>query len=297
MKKNSVAVLLSSYNGEKYINEQIQSIFRQKDVDVFLFVRDDGSTDGTISILDKLKEKYKMKIYCEKNIGYAKSFWRLMNYADNFDYYCFCDQDDIWLEDKLSAAINKIEQEKSSNGEPILYTSRVIAVNNNKEIISDNVFNTCRPLNVYESFQKSKFPGCVFVFNKSAKNILIKYNGYMESHDWAAYCIISVFGKTIYDNNSFIYYRIHENNTIGKKNIFFEIYNKINRFFHRSKCSRSRFAIDFCKYYKDDIPSIYLHDIYQLAYYKLLMKKKIGLLFNKKFKGFVFKLYVLLNKV
>ena len=243
-----------------------------------------------------MKKKYNITLYPEKNIGYAASFWNLLNRVNSFDYYAFCDQDDIWLDEKISSAISLIEKE-TKNDYPVLYTSKVISVNNDGKILSKNTFNNNDKLNVYESFQKSKFPGCVFVFNNSARDCLIKYDGYMESHDWATYCIISVFGKTIFDDTSYIHYRIHENNAIGKKNRISEFLKKIKRFFSHSKCSRSKFAKDFYNVYKNEIPKEYLDDIFQLAFYKKKLKYRIMLFKNRNFKGFIFKFYVLIGKI
>ena len=296
MKKSSVAVLMSSYNGEKYIYEQIDCVLAQKDVDIHLFVRDDGSSDNTISILKTFNKEKNVTTFFENNIGYAKSFWNLLKRVDDYDYYCFCDQDDIWLDNKIISAINLIEK-NYSNKNPVLYTSKVISINKNKEIISYNTFDTYNKLDVYESFQKSKFPGCVFVFNKAARNILIQYDGYMESHDWAAYNIISVLGNTIFDDNSYIRYRLHETNAIGKANKFKEFLKKIKNFFRENKCTRSRFAKDFYNTFNKQIPYEYLKEIHALAFYKNSFKDKLTLIKSKKFKGTIFKLYVLLGKI
>lgn len=293
MKKNKVAVLMSTYNGEKYLEKQIETVMNQKNVDVYLFIRDDGSKDNTISILKKLETNKKIKIYYGDNIGYAASFWNLLKTVNDFDYYAFCDQDDIWLENKLYAGICKIN---TCIG-PALYTSKVCSINNNLEVVNENTFNNYTKLNIYQSFQKSVFPGCVFIFNNEARKILKEYNGFMESHDWAAYAIISVFGTTVYDNNSYIYYRIHEENTIGKKNKYSELFNKVFRFFKKSKCTRSRFAKDFYNTFKSNIPLKYIDDINNLANYKQSFKQRVSLLTSKKFKGCIFKLYVLLGKV
>lgn len=293
MLKNNVAVLLSTYNGEKYLKEQIDSVLNQKNANVTLVIRDDGSKDTTKDIIKKYNSD-KIKLIEGNNLGYAKSFWELMKSVKNYDYYAFCDQDDIWMDDKLFSAIKML---KEYDDIPALYTSSVVSVNNDMEIIDENTFNNTRTLSVYESFQKSKFPGCVFVFNNKAKIILEKYNGFMESHDWAAYSIISVFGKTVYDSNSHIKYRIHDNNAIGKQSVMKSFLKKGKRFFCKSKCVRSRFAKDFYETYENSIPEKYKNDIYQLAFYKSSFMNTVKLVKNKNFAGIIFKIYVLMNKV
>jgi rhamnosyltransferase len=288
---------MSTYNGEKYLSEQIDSLLRQIDVNVNVYIRDDGSKDSTLEILGKYAKLNKnIKIEYGENLGYAKSFWSMLKKDFDSDFYAFCDQDDIWEDNKLIEGINMIE--KQDMNIPILYTSCVRSVNNDGKILSNNCFNTKKAINVYESFQRSIVPGCVFIFNKKAKEIMSLYNGCLESHDWAAYSIISAFGKVIYDERSFINYRIHGNNTIGKKNHFLELIKKIKTFAHKSICFRSRFATDFIECYSLLLENdIVKENIIQLAYYKDSFKNKLKLFANKNFKGIIFKCYVILGRV
>ena len=299
MKKNKVLVLLSSYNGEKYIAELIESVLNQKEVDINMLIRDDGSKDKTTDIVrEYMLQHNNIELYSGENLGYAKSFWDLIKVSSqDYDYYAFCDQDDIWEENKIISAINLISKENEYKNKPILYTSNVKCINNNKEYILGNAFEVNRVLNKYETFQKSILPGCTFVFNKCAKKILEKYDGFMESHDWAAYAIINVFGTVVYDTNSYIGYRIHESNTIGIDNKWNKVKGKFKRFFKKSKCVRSKFAKDFYECYEEILPQSIKEDVKELAYYKEKLKFKVKLLFNSNFKGFIFKFYVLMNKI
>ena len=98
-----VAILLATYNGEKYLREQIDSILKQNGVDLTLYVRDDGSTDGTIDLLKEYVVNTKaVKLDIGKNLGVGNSFMQLLYDCPNdFDFYAFSDQDDIWDENKL----------------------------------------------------------------------------------------------------------------------------------------------------------------------------------------------------
>ena len=293
MKK--VAVLLSTYNGDKYLNELIDSVLNQKGVIVDIYIRDDGSSDDTHNILESYELHNNIFIFREDNIGYAKSFWKLLSMVDEYDYYAFCDQDDIWLENKLFMAVNVIEHENCNK--PILYTSRVVSVNNSMQILSENCFRSSGVINVYQSFQKSILPGCVFVFNEIAKKIMIKYKGYMESHDWATYCIISAFGKVVYDDNSYIRYRMHGNNAIGVGGRINELLKKVRRFFQPPKNTRSKFAADFlCTYGELLNDDMLTKQLYLFANYRSSFNCKINLLKSKYFRGFIFKLYIILNR-
>ena len=114
-----VQVLLSAYNGEKYIQEQIDSILNQSNVEVSLLIRNDGSTDDTRKILDS-QSTQNIKCINDKNIGLVRSFVELINQADEAEYYAFSDQDDVWDNDKLCSAISMLEDYKNM---PAVYSS------------------------------------------------------------------------------------------------------------------------------------------------------------------------------
>ena len=94
---------MSTYNGEKYLSQQIDSILNQKEIDVHLFIRDDGSYDNTWKLLEEYKQKYeKINIISAKNVGVGNSFMNLLYSVPNiYDYYAFSDQDDIWEPNKI----------------------------------------------------------------------------------------------------------------------------------------------------------------------------------------------------
>ncbi|MBR7166470.1 MAG: glycosyltransferase [Bacteroidaceae bacterium] len=104
-----VQVLMSTYNGMQYIREQLQSIYAQQGVDLSLLVRDDGSTDGTLQLLDEEQQAGRLSWYSGKNLGPAFSFWDLLHNAPEAPYYAFCDQDDVWDADKLAVAVAAME--------------------------------------------------------------------------------------------------------------------------------------------------------------------------------------------
>lgn len=130
-KNNNLAVLLSAYNGGKYIKKQVESILDQENINNFtIYIRDDGSTDNTRNILKHLqKENPNIKVIEGKNIGLVASFLELLNlaYQNRYDYYSFSDQDDYWLPEKLATAVRAIEK----IDEPVLYASCSKIVNEN----------------------------------------------------------------------------------------------------------------------------------------------------------------------
>ena len=109
---NKICVLMSTYNGDKYIIEQIESILNQKKVNVELLIRDDGSTDKTLEILEEYSKKYKnLKYYSGQNLKTARSFMDLLFRAGEYEYYSFSDQDDVWDLDKLTVGISYLKDD------------------------------------------------------------------------------------------------------------------------------------------------------------------------------------------
>lgn len=129
-----VAILMSTYNGSRYLSEQIDSILCQEGADVTLYIRDDGSSDQTIDIIKKYAKKYQNIILTTgQNVGVGNSFMQLVyDCPDDFDYYAFSDQDDIWLKEKLKVAIDNIKQKDT----PTLYASNQMLVDENGKQIS-----------------------------------------------------------------------------------------------------------------------------------------------------------------
>lgn len=108
---DSVLVLMATYNGEKYLEQQLESLFNQKEIDVEVLVRDDGSSDKTKSILDKWQKKAKLKWYTGEHLNVKYGFYDLMEQASrtSHQYFAFCDQDDVWDDDKLYIAVKEIK--------------------------------------------------------------------------------------------------------------------------------------------------------------------------------------------
>lgn len=213
---NKVCVMLSAYNGEKYIREQIESIERQKNVEIILLVRDDGSNDKTAQILRALSVKYKNLIFFRgKNRGVIGGFKVLIMKAVNIeaDYYAFADQDDVWLESKLENGIKSIE--KFSADVPNLYFSNLMAVDAKLCPIC-RIFSR-RPLVSKESaIIRNHAYGCTTLFNRKLLDCFAySVRARMWMHDYWAYLIAVYLGNAVYGEQEDILYRQHENNVHG----------------------------------------------------------------------------------
>ncbi|MBR3251482.1 MAG: glycosyltransferase family 2 protein [Erysipelotrichaceae bacterium] len=210
-------VLLSTYNGEKYLREQLDSLLCQDLKPDKIFIRDDGSKDETVRILEEYaKNNECIEYYCGNNLGPAKSFFELINKCEEADYYSLCDQDDVWFKDKLSRAVELLEQEDS--GKPLLYCSKYTLTDKDLNPINSNVSDLYNFSDFPHSLIYHTAPGCTFVFNNEARKRIVEYDAekeYCLIHDAIIHKVVCMFGKMILDNESHMYYRQHGDNEIG----------------------------------------------------------------------------------
>ena len=141
MRKSEVVILLSIYNGAKFLDKQLESLFKQKtNCNITIYYRDDGSTDESINIINLWKDRLSMKECTSSrkcNLGPALSFWELLTTAPEADFYAFCDQDDIWYENKIDKAVKTIRNKKG----PILYCSDCEVINEKDVVIKETYQN------------------------------------------------------------------------------------------------------------------------------------------------------------
>lgn len=215
-----ITVLMSTYNGEDYLREQIDSILSQINVDLYLLVRDDGSKDNTVQILDGYKQKGALDYYVGENIGWKLSFMHLLQNAPDSDFYAFSDQDDHWLPDKLSVAIEKI---KGLTDGPQLYVSNTYYWKDEIKVLTNKI----KPdVNAARCLIWCLGPGCTMVFNKELKSIIKEHPIHDSSipHDYWVQSTAFLFGSIYYDMDSHILYRQHGNNQLGATITTKEIY-------------------------------------------------------------------------
>ncbi len=202
-----VKVLLSSYNGADHIREQIDSILNQTWGNVKLYVRDDGSTDGTRTILREYEKEGKLTLFTGKNVGFIKSFLMLLRHCGDADYFAYADQDDVWLPDKLAMAVERLSAEEA--GKPLLYFS-------NYYICEGNMEHAC--LAAPESVEKhptfaNALVDCMplgfnSVLNRTLKNLICEHTPkHSCGHDWWTYMVAQGLGTVIYDGRPTVYYR------------------------------------------------------------------------------------------
>lgn len=296
--KSRVIVLLSTYNGEKYLESQINSVLNQKNVEIKIWVRDDGSTDKTHEILNNYQKKGKLKWYSGKNLKPAMSFMDLVFTAEDAEYYAFCDQDDVWDENKLEVAISKIKEK--DNILAMYYGSQRL-VDKNLNVISVHRVNPNR--SPYASFVINNAAGCTVVFNKKLFQKLREHRPrWVYMHDNWTYKVCASLGGFIYvDENPYISYRQHGNNVVGLNSNLFGKIKRANKLIFKYEIKRN--IEQLYNLYKSEMTDDYKKICENIINSKESIRDRIELINNKnidfKDRGLklTFKLKLILNKM
>jgi glycosyltransferase involved in cell wall biosynthesis len=222
-----ISVLLAAYNGEKYIVEQLESLLAQTITGFHLYIRDDCSIDNTWHILQKYQAMYPEKITIERadtNIGAKYNFMQLMTKIRD-DYIFLCDQDDIWLPDKIETAMSKMREMEDEFGRdmPLLVHTDLVVVDDNKNVMYPS-FRKVMNAN-YEGTAlrnlliQNVVTGNTVVYNRALASLVIANPSFMIMHDWWLGLIAAAFGKIGHIHKQTILYRQHTSNEIGAKDV------------------------------------------------------------------------------
>ena len=282
-----VVVLMSTYNGEKYIEQQIYSILAQKKVNVQLIIRDDGSNDHTVEIIEKIiSDNSNICLYKGTNIGYIASFmWLVKNAPISEDtFYSFSDQDDVWNENKLISAIKCLEG-TGIKDEPLLYYSDLNVVDENLKFIK-KANNWEGSINKYMFSVFIGIRGCTMVFNYTLEKLLQKYEpSTIYGHDTFIALLAFWAGHVVYDPNAYINYRQTGSNlsitgtskldSIKKNLVFFKKRLDVKANMHEINAQR------ILEFFNEDIKG--KDELRKVADYRKSMKDKITLLKSNEF--------------
>lgn len=210
-----VAVLMSSYNGENYIREQIESILAQElNGTIDLWVRDDGSTDSTLEILQQYQQAGKLQWYQGENLGPARSFLDLVKHCPGYDFYAFADQDDYWMPEKVACGVQKL----IGLNVPAVYFANAQLVGKELESLGRNVYKRSPKLDFETLTCAGGILGCTILFNEQlAEKIQEKeLPASIPMHDFYVSLLCLAFdGKMIFDPDAHIKYRQHGKNVVG----------------------------------------------------------------------------------
>ena len=303
-----VDVLLATYNGEKYLRCQLDSILNQTHKNIRILINDDFSTDGTKDILKEYEQKdSRIKVkYNEKNLGYIKNFEDLLSRVEN-EYFMLSDQDDLWKEEKIEKSLDKLLKEDAD----LVFTD-LEAVDEKLNSIAPSVIkfmqmdkNIKKHQDYKLVFLRNCVTGCTILSKRELINkyIPIPTEKPME-HDWWIALVISQIGKIVYLDEPTIKYRQHGDNQLGiygmknyiqdfdeyrKKYIQlkldqFKLYIKNEKFFYQKELIElSKYAID------------YLEDISSKKYFNFKNYKIFFKLYNMEFFSMRIKTFLMLN--
>ena len=183
----------------------LDSLLAQDHGSVEILVRDDGSTDGTIEIL----RSRGLEAERGEHLGFVRSFAALLARADA-DYVAFCDQDDVWLPDKLSRAVARLA---GASG-PALYCGRLAVVDERLEPVALSPLPR-RGLSFANALVESQAAGCTIVLNRAGRALLREFPAEVVSHDWWTYLVVSAFGEPLFDEQPAILFRKHSGQAFG----------------------------------------------------------------------------------
>lgn len=225
--EETVAICMATYNGGKYIAEQIDSIMKQSYTDWILFVRDDGSNDNTLEVIKKIASENKdnMVLIEEKKLeggSSKKNFATILGWVNEhykFKYYMFSDQDDIWLPEKVETAIKTIKRIEKENSGPILVHSDLKVVDADLNLLGTSFWHY-RRLNpakrdIKHLLVQNNITGCTMCWNSDLNRLLDLTEDAVAMHDWWIALTAACFGKIEYIKEPSILYRQHEGNVVG----------------------------------------------------------------------------------
>ena len=256
----SVIVICSTFNGQKYLKEQIDSLFHQSYKDFKLLFRDDGSVDGTKEILSSCNIEL---LFSSENLGVKKSFETLLKYAsENSDakYFVFCDQDDVWNHDKIERTLEKMHELENLYGDniPLLVHSDLEVVNEKLETLSSSMWKSehinPRANTLNKLLMQNTITGCTMMINRTLAMKSLSISSKAIMHDWWIGLIATTFGKIGFVEESTIKYRQHGKNDTGAKNYDYKfIINKLKKFSDINIDKNITQSEEFLKEYKDQL--------------------------------------------
>jgi len=222
---NQINILLATYNGAPYLDEQLDSLFNQTYTKWHLFIHDDNSSDDSVEIIKRYSEQYPEKItLIDDNISYnsaSANFSSLLRHVTT-KYVMFCDQDDIWLSTKIALTVEKMQAlEVSFPNEPLLVHTDLTVVDEELKTIADSYwdYQHLHPsaLSLNKMLVQNVITGCTIMINKKlyTKALPIPDNAIM--HDWWLGLVASSFGQIYHITTPTILYRQHSNNDTGAK--------------------------------------------------------------------------------
>ena len=294
-------VVMSTYNGGDRIVKQLDSIFSQQGVDVECFIRDDGSKDNnTCNVLKNyMRHEDRLKVEFAENVGWQRSFLLALSKAPKADYYAFSDQDDVWMNDKLSKSISELE--KHDPEKALLFHCNRISCTPDLKALPVQASKVPCPLNKKNALTQEYAQGCSIVINDTARNLVCRhFPPENVPHDFWTGLICYYFGEVYYSPEPLFYHINHGCNASTAGHIKESRQRRLKSFLRES--SYPNVAKDLINGYNDLLSTDDCKFLHNVATNKGSFVKKLRLVFDPDFKRvnwqgtLLLKLSVLLGK-
>ncbi len=215
-----VNILMSTYNGEKFVAEQIESIQKQTYTDWNLIIRDDGSKDGTCEIIENfINNDSRIKLIRAENVGVIKSFHELVINNNDADFYFFADQDDYWLPEKLTIMLE--EAKKHDNTIPVMYYTDLKVTDKNLNVTSESMIRSQSDhanTSLVQELTENTVTGAASMINYELAKLWQTTNDIIM-HDWYLAIVAAALGELVYIDQPTHLYRQHDSNVLGARTL------------------------------------------------------------------------------
>lgn len=276
---SKIAILMSTFNGELFLRQQIDSILNQNSSEqIDLWVRDDGSTDSTLSILRDYESKGLLRLIIgERNLKSARSFMELLKRCGDYDAYAFCDQDDYWYKDKVETGFQIIKK----YNKPTIYYCNARLVDKELKPLGRNLYRNDPHTDIYTVTCAANVIGCTMIFNNELVKIFREaaFPEIVSMHDsYLARTCVAIGGEIIYDSVPHIDYRQHGNNVIGiKQGTMDKIKQRLGDIFFPATVSIAEQSSEILRLYSPNISEENRAWLERVSQYKRTVFNRISL--------------------
>lgn len=258
-----IQILLSTFNGEKYLREQLDSYLSLEGFEnVRVLIRDDGSEDGTLAILDEYQERYGFTLVKGENIGINASYSELLHHADvECEYFALSDQDDVWLPQKFSRAVKALDQLDSSKA--LLFASSTMITDADLAPMGKSVL-PAKGVSFFNAMVQNVCSGHTQVFNRRLLQEL-RTHGFSNAVyiDHWIYLVASGIGKVVFDEEPTVLHRQHGANAVGyEQNSLKNFQKRLMRLLKQAKQDPSALQLkDFYSGFAEKLPELYRKEL------------------------------------